>query len=226
MTIRVLLADDQPLLRLAYKTIIDSAPDLRVVAEAATGLETVDLARSTRPDVALVDIRMPDLDGLTATEMISSDPRLAEVRVLVITTFEFDEYVYRAIRAGASGFLGKGLDPEELIDAIRVVHRGEALLSPTATKALIGEYHDRARLAGREASSRLAPLTPREREVLTIVARGLSNSDIAATLVISEHTAKTHVKRIMAKLGARDRAQLVVIAYESGLVQRQTRDHT
>jgi DNA-binding NarL/FixJ family response regulator len=174
------------------------------------------------PDVALVDIRMPDLDGLAATEMISSDPTLAGVRVLVITTFEFDEYVYRAVRAGASGFLGKGLDPEELLDAIRVVYRGEALLSPTATKALVDAYHDRADPTRREASGRLAPLTPRESEVLSLVARGLSNNDIAAELVISEHTAKTHVKRTMAKLGARDCAQLVVIAYESGLVQRRT----
>jgi DNA-binding NarL/FixJ family response regulator len=222
MTIRVLLADDQPLLRLAYKTIIDSAPDLHVVAEAATGRETVGLARKTTPDVAIVDIRMPDLDGLAATEMITSDPTLAGVRVLVITTFELDEHVYRAVRAGASGFLGKGLDPDELLDAIRVVHRGEALLSPTATKALIDRYHNQADRAGREASIRLAALTPREREVLTLVARGLSNNDIAATLVISEHTAKTHVKRTMTKLDARDRAQLVVIAYESGLVQRRT----
>jgi DNA-binding NarL/FixJ family response regulator len=222
MTIRVLLADDQPLLRLAYKTIIDSAPGLHVVAEAATGREAVDLVRQTRPDVAIMDVRMPDLDGLAATEMIAADPALAGVRVLVITTFEFDEYVYGAVRAGASGFLGKGLDPQELLDAIRVVHRGEALLSPTATKALIGRYHDRTDRAGRETSMQLATLTQREREVLTLVARGLSNDDIAAALVISEHTAKTHVKRTMAKLGARDRAQLVVIAYESGLVQPRT----
>jgi DNA-binding NarL/FixJ family response regulator len=226
VTIRVLLADDQPLLRLAYQTIIDSAPDLNVVAEAATGRETVDLARKTTPDVALVDIRMPDLDGLAATELITADPALAGVRVLIITTFEYDEYVYRAIRAGASGFLGKGLDPEELLDAIRVVHRGEALLSPTATKALIDRYHDQGSPTGSEPSTELAVLTLREREVLTLVARGLSNNDIAAALVISEHTAKTHVKRTMAKLGARDRAQLVVIAYESGLVHRQTRNDT
>jgi DNA-binding NarL/FixJ family response regulator len=226
VTIRILLADDQPLLRLAYKTIIDYAPDLHVVAEAATGRETVDLVRKTTPDVALIDIRMPDLDGLAATELITADPALAGVRVLVITTFEFDEYVYRAVRAGASGFLGKGLDPDELLDAIRVVHRGEALLSPAATKALIDRYHDRASRTGPEASTGLAVLTPREREVLALVARGLSNNDIAAELVISEHTAKTHVKRTMAKLGARDRAQLVVIAYESGLVQPPTRDHT
>jgi DNA-binding NarL/FixJ family response regulator len=169
---------------------------------------------------------MPDLDGLAVTEMITSDPALAGVRVLVTTTFEFDEYVYRAIRAGASGFLGKCLDPDELLDAIRVVHRGEALLSPAATKALIDRYHDRVGRSEPEASTGLVVLTPREREVLALVARGLSNTDIAAELVISEHTAKTHIKRTMAKLGARDRAQLVVIAYESGLVQRQTRDHT
>lgn len=222
MAIRVLLADDQPLLRLAYKTTIDSAPDLLVVAEAATGRETVDLVRKTLPDVAIVDIRMPDLDGLAATEMVTSDPALGGVRVLVITTFEFDEYVYRAVQAGASGFLGKGLDPDELLDAIRVVHRGEALLSPAATKALIHRYHSRTDRHAGERAKQLATLTQREREVLTLAARGLSNSDIAAALVISEHTARTHVKRTMTKLAARDRAQLVVIAYETGLVHPRT----
>ena len=215
MTIRVLLADDQPLLRLAYKTIIDAAPDLHVVAEAATGREAIDLARTTIPDVALIDIRMPDLDGLAATEMISADPALAGVRVLVITTFEYDEYVYRAVRAGASGFLGKGLDPDELLDAIRVVHRGEALLSPTATRALIDRYHGQAGRAGHEASVQLAALTPREREVLTLVARGRSNNDIAAALVISEHTAKTHVKR-----GSPDRSVGVSVGHRAGSVGR------
>ena len=218
MTIRVLLADDQPLLRLAYKTIIDSAPDLHVVAEAATGDQAVDLARRTVPDVAIMDVRMPGLDGLAATELITADPELAGVRVLVITTFELDEYVYRAVRAGASGFLGKGVDPQELLDAIRVVHHGDALLSPSATQALIDRYHRRPD-RGRDPSFQLAALTQREREVLTLVARGMTNGDIAGTLVISEQTAKTHLKRIMAKLNARDRAQLVVVAYESGLVQ-------
>ena len=221
MTIRVLLADDQALLRLAYKTIIDSAPDLHVVAEAATGHQAVDLARQTTPDVAIMDVRMPGLDGLAATELITADPALAGVRVLVITTFELDEYVHRAVRAGASGFLGKGVDPQELLDAIRVVHHGDALLSPAATQALIERYHRRPG-RGHDTSAQLTALTQREREVLTLVARGMSNNDIADRLVISEQTAKTHLKRIMAKLNARDRAQLVVIAYESGLVQPQS----
>lgn len=221
MSIRVVLADDQPLLRVAYKTIIESAPDLHVVAEAATGREAVDLVRRTVPDVAIMDVRMPELDGLAATELITSDPALAGVRVLVITTFELDEYVYGAVRAGASGFLGKGVEPDDLLDAIRVVHRGEALLSPVATKTLIDRYHDRTEGVAEEAATQLATLTEREREVLALVARGLSNDDIAAALVISAHTAKTHVKRIMAKLAARDRAQLVVIAYESGFMQRR-----
>lgn len=221
MSIRVVLADDQPLLRVAYKTIIESAPDLHVVAEAATGREAVDLVRRTVPDVAIMDVRMPELDGLAATELITSDPALAGVRVLVITTFELDEYVYGAVRAGASGFLGKGVEPDDLLDAIRVVHRGEALLSPVATKTLIDRYHDRTEGVAEEAATQLATLTEREREVLALVARGLSNDDIAAALVISAHTAKTHVKRIMAKLAARDRAQLVVIAYESGFTQRR-----
>jgi DNA-binding NarL/FixJ family response regulator len=223
MTVRVLLADDQALLRLAFKVIIDSAPDLEVIGEAATGREAVHLAGKTRPDVVLMDIRMPDMDGLTATQRITADEDLASVRVLIITTFDFDEYVFQAVRAGASGFVGKGVEPGELIEAIRVVHRGDALLSPTATKALIARFLHQPDRGSRSAPDRLTGLTDREREILTLVAAGMSNEDIAQHLVISVHTAKTHLKRIMAKLGAHDRAQLVVIAYETGLVQPVTR---
>lgn len=215
MTIRVLIADDQPLIRVAYKAIIDSAPDMEVVAEAGTGREAVDRVREQQPDVALLDIRMPDLDGLAATERITAAPDLADVRILIITTFDLDEYVYRAVRAGASGFLGKGIEPDELLDAIRVVHSGDALLSPNATKALIDRFLSPSAATNTTAS--LDSLTPREQEILGLVAAGLSNREIAARLVISEHTAKTHVKRTMSKLGAHDRAQLVVIAYEAGL---------
>ena len=216
MTIRVLVADDQALIRVAYRTIIDSEPDLEVVAEASNGREAVELARRVAADVALVDIRMPELDGLAATELITADPALTDLRVLIITTFDLDEYVFRALQAGASGFVGKGVEPDELIEAIRLVHRGDALLSPAATKALVARYLSGA---GRHATSSISELTTREREVLGLVASGMANSEIARTLMISEHTAKTHVKRIMGKLGAHDRAQLVVIAYESGLVQ-------
>lgn len=219
MTIKVLLADDQPLLRMAFKGIIEATPDLAVVGEASTGREAVGLARQTRADVVLMDIRMPELDGLAATRLITADESLADVRVLVITTFDVDEYVFEALRAGASGFLGKGVEPEELVDAIRVVHRGEALLSPTATKALIGRFLDQPDDRRPPILSRLNTLTEREREVLALVGAGLSNQEIAERLVLSQHTAKTHVKRAMAKLGVHDRAQLVVIAYESGLVR-------
>lgn len=219
MTIKVLLADDQPLLRMAFKGIIEATPDLAVVGEASTGREAVGLARQTRADVVLMDIRMPELDGLAATRLITADESLADVRVLVITTFDVDEYVFEALRAGASGFLGKGVEPEELVDAIRVVHRGEALLSPTATRALIGRFLDQPDDRRPPILSRLNTLTEREREVLALVGAGLSNQEIAERLVLSQHTAKTHVKRAMAKLGAHDRAQLVVIAYESGLVR-------
>jgi DNA-binding NarL/FixJ family response regulator len=221
MMVRVLLADDQPLLRAAFKGIIDSAPDLQVVGEASTGREAVELARRTRADVVLMDIRMPDMDGLTATRLITADEDLAGVSILVITTFDFDEYVFQALRAGASGFLGKGVEPAKLIEAIRIVDRGDALLSPAATRALVARFltqPDR----GPQVPDRLAVLTDREREVLGLVAAGLSNDDIAQHLVVSPHTAKTHVKRAMVKLGAHDRAQLVVIAYETGLVRPAT----
>ncbi|REK86442.1 DNA-binding response regulator [Streptomyces inhibens] len=223
MTIRVLLADDQALLRGTFRMLLDSAPDMEVVAEAATGREAVELARSHRADLVLMDIRMPDLDGLAATRLISEDEDLAGVKVLVLTTFENDEYVAEALRAGASGFLGKGINPEELLDAIRLVAAGDSLLSPTATKALIARFLAQpappgpAAPPGRTAPPQLAALTPREREVVTLVAAGLSNDEIAERLFVTPLTAKTHANRAMTKLGARDRAQLVVIAYQTGL---------
>ncbi|WP_031069701.1 response regulator [Streptomyces sp. NRRL S-118] len=221
MTIRVLLADDQALLRSAFKVLVDSEPDMRVVGEAADGAEAVALARSRRADVVLMDIRMPGTDGLAATRMISEDPDLAGVRVVMLTTFEVDEYVVQSLRAGASGFLGKGAEPDDLLDAIRVAAAGEALLSPAATKALIGRFLAQAPDGtGTSAhSDRIAALTVREREVLVLVGGGHSNDEIADRLEVSPLTVKTHVNRAMAKLGARDRAQLVVTAYESGLVR-------
>ncbi|MER7111258.1 response regulator transcription factor [Streptomyces sp. NPDC000229] len=225
MTIRVLLADDQALLRSAFKVLVDSEPDMEVVGEAADGAEAVALARSQRADVVLMDIRMPGTDGLAATRLISADPDLAGVRVVMLTTFEVDEYVVQSLRAGASGFLGKGAEPDELLNAIRIAAAGEALLSPVATKGLIATFlaqggnADAARPDGEGYSERLDALTVREREVLVLVAGGHSNDEIAERLEVSPLTIKTHVNRAMAKLGARDRAQLVVTAYESGLVR-------
>ncbi|KOG31862.1 MULTISPECIES: response regulator [Streptomyces] len=225
MTIRVLLADDQALLRSAFKVLVDSEPDMEVVGEAPDGAEAVALARSERPDVVLMDIRMPGTDGLAATRMITADPELSDVRIVMLTTFEVDEYVVQSLRAGASGFLGKGAEPDELLGAIRIAHAGEALLSPAATKGLIATFLaqgagvDIGGEGGRARSERLAALTAREREVLVLVAGGLSNDEIAERLDVSPLTVKTHVNRTMAKLGARDRAQLVVTAYESGLVR-------
>ncbi|WP_432059109.1 response regulator [Streptomyces sp. S1] len=228
MTIRVLLADDQALLRSAFRILVDSEPDMQVVGEAADGARAVELARAERPDVVLMDIRMPGTDGLAATRAITADPALSGVRIVMLTTFEVDEYVVQSLRAGASGFLGKGAEPEELLGAIRIAHAGEALLSPAATKGLIatflaqGTRDDGAGAAGedvRARSERLVALTAREREVLVLVAGGLSNDEIGRRLDVSPLTVKTHVNRTMAKLGARDRAQLVVTAYESGLVR-------
>jgi DNA-binding NarL/FixJ family response regulator len=190
-----------------------------VVAEAANGREAVDLARSSRADVILMDIRMPELDGLAATREIMADEALAGVRVLILTTFEIDEYVFEALRAGASGFLGKSVEPAELIEAIRTVASGDALLSPKAVKGLIGRFLAQPELDQAAAPAVLAALTEREREVVGLVATGLSNEEIAERLVVAPMTAKTHVNRAMMKLGARDRAQLVVIAYQSGLVR-------
>ncbi|WEH42209.1 response regulator transcription factor [Streptomyces sp. AM 2-1-1] len=221
--IRVLLADDQALLRSAFRVLVDSEADMRVVGEAADGAQAVELARTTRPDVVLMDIRMPGTDGLAATRLIGADPALAGVRVVMLTTFEVDEYVVRSLRAGASGFLGKGAEPEELLQAIRVAAAGEALLSPAATKGLIATFlataGDPDGPLDAARAERLDALTVREREVLVQVAAGHSNDEIAERLLVSPLTVKTHVNRAMAKLGARDRAQLVVIAYESGLVR-------
>ncbi|MBW8801725.1 MAG: response regulator transcription factor [Streptomyces sp.] len=221
MTIRVLLADDQALLRSAFRVLVDSEPDMEVVGEASDGAEAVRLTRQERADVVLMDIRMPGTDGLAATRMISEDPGLAHVRVVILTTFEVDDYVVQSLRAGASGFLGKGSEPEELLSAIRVAAGGEALLSPAATKGLIARFLAQGDADDNDPvrSERLAALTVREREVLVQVAGGHSNDEIAERLEVSPLTVKTHVNRAMAKLRARDRAQLVVIAYESGLVR-------
>jgi DNA-binding NarL/FixJ family response regulator len=224
MTIRVLLADDQALLRSAFRVLVDSEADMEVVGEASDGAEAVALAQEHRPDVVLMDIRMPGTDGLAATRAISADPALADVRVVMLTTFEVDEYVVQSLRAGASGFLGKGAEPEELLGAVRVAAAGDALLSPAATKGLIAKFLAQGDglddgPAGRAHAERLAALTGREREVLVLVAGGHSNDEIAERLEVSPLTVKTHVNRAMAKCGARDRAQLVVIAYESGLVR-------
>jgi len=218
--IRVLLADDQALIRAGFHVLIDAADDLQVVGEATDGAQAVDLARRERADVVLMDIRMPGVDGLEATRRISADDDLAGVKVIILTTFESDEYVYQAIRAGASGFLVKDTEPADLIQAVRVVARGDALLSPSVTRRLITDLASRPERPPPSGSlgRALAGLTDREREVLVLVAEGLSNDEIAARLFLSPLTSKTHVSRIMTKLGARDRAQLVVIAYESGLV--------
>ena len=218
MTVRVLLADDQALIRSGFRALINTAADLEVVGEAANGAEAVDMARSTRADVVVMDIRMPEVDGIEATRRISRDDDLAGVRVLVLTTFEDDEYVLDAVRAGASGFLGKSVEPQLLLEAIRTVADGEALLSPRATRALIGRYLQPPQ-EPIAAPSALAALTDRERELVALVAEGLSNESIAAQLVLSPLTVKTHVNRAMMKLDARDRAQLVVMAYQSGLVR-------
>ncbi|MFF9348710.1 response regulator [Streptomyces sp. NPDC014734] len=223
--IKVLLVDDQALLRSAFRVLVDSEADMEVVGEAADGAQAMELARSNHPDVVLMDIRMPGTDGLAATRLISADPELADVRVVMLTTFEVDEYVVQSLRAGASGFLGKGAEPEELLNAIRVAAAGEALLSPAATKGLIATFLAQGGSSDADGpgsaaySERLAALTGREREVLVLVAGGHSNDEIAERLAVSPLTVKTHVNRAMAKLGARDRAQLVVIAYESGLVR-------
>lgn len=220
MTIRVVIADDQPLLRTGFRALIAPAPDLDVVGEAGDGREAVRLARTAQADVVLMDIRMPVLDGIAATRLITDDEDLAGVKVLILTTFEIDEYVFAALRAGASGFLGKSAEAEELLGAIRTVSRGDALLSPAATRTLIGRFL--ATPSGPqpmdEAARRgLAALTDREREMTVLVATGLSNDEIAAKLVLSPATVKTHVNRAMAKVGARDRAQLVVFAHRAAL---------
>ena len=218
MTIRVLLADDQALIRSGFRVLIESDPELEVVGEASNGKEAVELARSTRADVVVMDVRMPVMDGLEATRAICADDDLVGVKVLVVTTFETDDYLIEALRAGASGFVGKGVETEELLGAIRTVAHGEALLSARATRSLITNFL--AQPTGRPVATpaQLEVLTRREREVVGLVAQGLSNDEIAEQLFVSPLTAKTHVNRAMIKLDARDRAQLVVVAYQSGLV--------
>ena len=215
-TIRVALADDQELVRRGFGALIGAEDDLEVVGEAATGAEAIDLAFAARPDVILMDVRMPELDGIAATARITADDRLGGTRVLVLTTFDLDQYVYDALRAGASGFLLKDTAPQQLLDAIRIVAAGDALIAPAITRRLISEFA--ARPDPNSSHAGLDDLTDRERDVLTEVGQGRNNAEIAERLFISPLTAKTHVSRIMTKLGARDRAQLVVIAYESGLV--------
>jgi DNA-binding NarL/FixJ family response regulator len=230
--ITVLVVDDQSLIRQAVVDILEATDELEVVGEAVTGRDAVTRARELRPDVVVMDIRMPVLDGIAATAEICADPDLVDTKVLILTTFEEDENVVAALRAGASGFIGKGAEPDEIVRAVQSVHAGEALLSPTATRSLIARYvlppapapapgqpAGGEGGAGRQAvPPRLAHLTDREREVLLLVARGRANAEIASDLVISPHTAKTHVNRVMTKLDAHDRAQLVIVAYETGLV--------
>ena len=217
MTTRVLVVDDQALLRTAFSSLIDAEEDLAVAGQAADGREAVELAASLAPDVVVMDIRMPVLDGIEATRQITAGPATAATRVLILTTFDLDEYVFEALRAGASGFALKSRPLEELLSAIRTVAAGEALLAPSVTRRLIAHFTEGDRVPRRTPRG-LAELTEREREVLSLVARGLSNTEIAGTLHVSIPTVKTHVSRILTKLGARDRTQLVVLAYESGLV--------
>jgi DNA-binding NarL/FixJ family response regulator len=219
MTIRVLLADDHGLLRAGLGVLLASEPDLELAGEASTGREAAELAAEMHPDVVVMDIRMPDMDGITATRLITQSESFSSVRVLILTTFEIDEYVFDALLAGASGFLGKASGPDELLDGIRTVASGDALLSPRATKSLIAHFLARPGHPGRATPEQLATLTDRERQVLTLVAGGMSNDEIADNLVVSPATVKTHVNRAMTKLGARDRAQLVVLAYQTGLVR-------
>ncbi|MFF0450435.1 response regulator [Streptomyces sp. NPDC004609] len=215
--IRVLLADDQRLVRAGFRSILEDEDDFEVVGEAGDGAEAVAACRELRPDVVLLDIRMPGVDGLEAARRIGADPRLDAVKVVILTTFDLDDYVYGALRAGASGFLVKDTEPEELVHAVRVAARGDALISPGITRRLISEFAGRVKAPS--PSPRLNALTGREREVMHLVAAGLTNDEIAERLVLSPSTAKTHVSRIMTKLDIRDRAQLVILAYESGMVR-------
>lgn len=219
--VSVLLVDDQTLIRTAVRALLAAASDVEVVGEATTGVEAVEQTARLAPDVVLMDIRMPVLDGIEATRRITTDPGTGQSRVLVLTTFEEDEYVFRALQAGASGFIGKGTEPEDLVRAVRTVSRGEALLSPRATRSLIDRFvvGGSAAAVGADARRRLDQLTEREREIVLLVASGLSNDEIAEALVISPLTVKTHVNRAMFKLAAHDRAQLVILAYEGGLLR-------
>ncbi|CAM5486184.1 MULTISPECIES: response regulator [Streptomyces] len=214
--IRIVLADDQRLVRAGFRSILEDEDDLEVVGEAGDGAEALAACRALRPDVVLLDIRMPGVDGLQAARDIAADARLKDVRVVILTTFDLDDYVYGALRAGATGFLVKDTEPEELVHAVRVAARGDALISPSVTRRLIAEFAGRVRAP--EPGPRLNALTDRESEVMRLVAAGLTNDEIAARLVLSPATAKTHVSRIMTKLDVRDRSQLVVLAYESGMV--------
>jgi DNA-binding NarL/FixJ family response regulator len=220
--VRVLVVDDQPLIRSAVRALLGQEPGIEVVGEVGDGLEAVAAAAELRPDVVLMDIRMPGLDGIAATARICADPALESTRVLILTTFEEDEYVVQALRAGASGFIGKGAEPDAIVHAVLAVHAGESLLSPVATRALIERFvavgPSGGVGSGARSSAELDQLTDREREVLVLVARGLGNDEIAQRLFISPHTVKTHVKRVMGKFDAHDRAQLVIVAYEHGLV--------
>lgn len=215
--ITVLIADDQALVRGGFRALLDAQSDIMVVGEAGNGEEAFRLTLELRPNVVLMDIRMPEVDGLVATRRIAADARLADVKVVILSTFDLDEYVFEAIRAGANGFLVKDTEPAELLRAVRLVVNGDALLSPSVTRRLIGEFANRAKEPSE--APQLTVLTDREREVMALVAEGLTNEEIAARLIMSAATAKTHVSRAMIKLGARDRAQLVVFAYESGLVR-------
>jgi DNA-binding NarL/FixJ family response regulator len=218
VTTRVLVVDDQALLRTAFSSLIDAEDDLEVVGQAADGREAVEIAARLRPEVVVMDVRMPVMDGIEATRQITARQGPDVPRVLILTTFDLDEYVFEALRAGASGFALKSRPLEELLTAIRTVAAGEALLAPSVTRRLIAHFADRAPASPRAAAAGLAELTEREREVLALVARGLSNAELAGTLRVSLPTAKTHVSRILTKLGARDRTQLVILAYESGIV--------
>lgn len=217
--IRVLLADDQALLRGAFRTLLDSADDITVVGEAGDGGEAVALTRESRPDVVIMDIRMPGMDGLTATAEICADPDLRAVRVLILTTYETDEYIAQALRAGASGFIGKGIETHGLLAAVRTIADGETLLSPAATRSLVARFLATPVDTRPRHPEQLATLTPREREMVALVATGLSNAEIAERMYLSPFTVRAHVQRSMTKLAARDRAQLVVIAYQTGLVR-------
>jgi DNA-binding NarL/FixJ family response regulator len=219
--IGVLIADDQALVRRGFQMILEIEPDLEVVGEAAHGLEAVDRCRELRPDVVLMDVRMPVLDGIDATRRITADPELAAIRVVMLTTFDMDEYVYEALRAGASGFLLKDVQPELLVAGIRAVHGGDSLLAPSVTRRMIDSFVSTPRLRDSSGRRAFATLTKREREILLMLARGLTNAEIAAELFVSETTVKTHVGRVLMKLGLRDRVQVVIFAYEAGLVTGQ-----
>jgi len=219
----VLIADDQALVRRGFRMILEIEPDLEVLAEASDGTEAVAHCRAVHPDVVLMDVRMPGVDGIEATRRILADPSCAGTRVLMLTTFDMDEYVYEALTAGASGFLLKDVQPEVLVAGIRSVHSGDSLLAPSVTRRLIESFLDSAVAVDRETVARLETLTPREREIMGYVARGLSNGEIARELFVSETTVKTHVARVLMKLGLRDRVQVVVFAYEAGVVSPRSR---